>query len=644
MTAIATPPRQSAAQNASHIKYRPDIDGLRAIAVLSVVIFHLGLGFFPGGFVGVDVFFVISGYLISKIIYQETSAGSFALSKFYVRRARRILPGLLSVLLASSVCGWYLLYPSELVEYARSVISTALFSANVYFYATLNYFSPAANEIPLLHLWSLGVEEQFYILFPLLAIIMAKSPQRNLRTVIYLLLIASLASSAWLLSTNPSAAFYLLPFRAFELLIGSALALPSYRLSPSTRSATAACALGLACIFIAVFGFDKATMFPGAAALIPCIGTALVIYAGKQRNLLSGRLIGHEFLAGIGKISYSLYLVHWPVIVFGNRAFPHADRYTFAALAFALSILLAYLNYKYVEQPFRKSKAAHTPNKVLGVALASLACIILISGLTIQKEGFVESADIRIQKTLSFLKYDTKDLYRLGTCFQTANQDPTQIDISSCLPSDERKKIILWGDSHAAQYIPGLTKTLGQQGYSVGFLTAQSCPPILGITVLSNPRCGAFNETAFPLILKQKPDMIIMAANWVANDVTMDLLELTIRRLADSGIKLVILGEAPLYKLNVPAIIADRIKAGRDDFLASEELEHAFLDNSNNVMRPRFGNREDVKFVSVMDIMCPGYVCPLTTPDGTPAAFDIAHLTAEGSDMFAEKLTPAILD
>jgi peptidoglycan/LPS O-acetylase OafA/YrhL len=643
MTSIASSKLSSLKQTPHHLKYRSDIDGLRAIAVLSVVIFHLGLGLFPGGFVGVDVFFVISGFLISKIIYTETFAGSFSITNFYVRRARRILPGLLSVLVACSICAGYLLYPSELVSYAKSVISTALFSANIYFYATLNYFGPSATEIPLLHLWSLGVEEQFYILFPLLAIAMAAS-SRNLRVVIFSLLLASMASSAWLLTTDPSAAFYLLPFRAFEMLIGSALALPGRRSTPSKTISVLACAFGLICICVAVFGYDKATLFPGLAALLPCIGAALIIYAGEQKNTLSQRVLGNEVLASIGRISYSLYLVHWPVIVFGKRAFPYADQYTFAASAFAVSVLLAYLNFRYIERPFRGRSSIQRPKKVLGVSFVALASVVFISGLTVYKGGFAGGADHRVKKALSYLNYNTKILYKSGTCFQTADQAPGIVDISSCLPSGNTKKVMLWGDSHAAQYISGLSKTLKQQGYSLGFLTAQSCPPIMGVTVLSNPRCGAFNEMALPVILKEKPEIIIMAANWVANDVTMDLLELTIRRLSDTGIKLVILGEAPLYKLNVPAMVAERIKAGREDFLSSEELEHAFLDNSNNVMRPRFSNRQDVKFISVMDIMCPGYKCPLTTPDGTPAAFDIAHLTEEGSAMFAEKLTPAILN
>ncbi|MHC8326144.1 acyltransferase family protein [Pseudomonas sp. LB1P83] len=644
MSSVASPQLSSRKQTPHHLKYRSDIDGLRAIAVLSVVIFHLGLGLFPGGFVGVDVFFVISGFLISKIIYTETASGSFSIANFYVRRARRILPGLLSVLVVCSICAGYLLYPSELVSYAKSVISTALFSANIYFYATLNYFGPSAGEIPLLHLWSLGVEEQFYILFPILAIVMAASPTRNLRIVIFSLLAASVASSVWLLSRDPSAAFYLLPFRAFEMLIGSALALPGRGVSLSKSSSALVCAAGLTCICVAVFGYDKATLFPGLAALLPCIGAVLIIYAGEQKNALSQRVLGNEFLASIGKISYSLYLVHWPVIVFGKRAFPYADQYTFAASAFAVSLLLAYLNFRYIEQPFRGRSSIQRPAKVLGVSFAALASVMFISGLTVYKGGFVGGIDHRVQKVLSYLSYDASGPYKTGTCFQTSEQDPQEVDISSCLPKESSKKIMLWGDSHAAQYIPGLTRTLESRGYSLGFLTAQSCPPIMGVTVLSNPRCGAFNEMALPVILNEKPEIIIMSANWVTNQVTMNLLEKTIKQLSDTGIKLVLLGESPLYKQNVPAIIAEKIKSGNTDFTAPELLVHLFLDHSQRVMSRRFANRTDVKYIYVMNILCPDNKCPLTTPNGTPTAFDIAHLTKEGSEVFAEKLTPLILD
>ena len=235
------------------MKYRSDIDGLRAIAVLSVVIFHLNVGLLPGGFVGVDIFFVISGYLISKIIYTETGSDSFSIANFYVRRARRILPAFLSVIVATSVAAYCLQYPSELANYAKSVIASALFSANIYFYATLNYFSPSADEIPLLHLWSLGIEEQFYIFFPLIILGFSKFSKRLIPAAIVIMLAASLFFSQQLLSTSPTESFYLLPFRAFELLIGSLIALPALHIKKPPIISLCMFALGMAGLAYPIF-------------------------------------------------------------------------------------------------------------------------------------------------------------------------------------------------------------------------------------------------------------------------------------------------------------------------------------------------------------------------------------------------------
>lgn len=624
------------------ITYRPDIDGLRAIAVLSVVLFHLGFTFIPGGFVGVDIFFVISGYLISKIIYTETENKTFSIANFYVRRARRILPAHASVFAISSVFAVCLLYPSELVSYAKSALASALFSANIYFFEAIDYFSPSANETPLLHLWSLGVEEQFYIIFPLIAILFAG--RRILHKVIVSLLIISLISSIWMLTKDPSAAFYLLPFRAFELLIGCFLALP--RKGPTKKSIHSfAFIVGILFILGAILLFKENMGFPGAAALLPCFGATLVIFGGQRENKLSNILLGNKLFVFIGKISFSLYLIHWPVIVFGRRIFPLADFYTFAFSALVISFILSYLNYRFVEQYFRHARSNVRPIKVFGVALSVICIMALSSGFAIYKSGFQSNLDARTEKALSYLQYDPKPAYLSGTCFLNPEQDPEEVDLSKCLPNGNDKKVIIWGDSHAIQFYPGFKETFGARGYNIGALTASACPPIIGIDVPSRPMCKKFNEKAFPLIVKEKPDILIMSASWNVEEANMDQLENTIKEVNKLGIeKVVLLGESPLYKQSVPILVADKLKAGIPDMTASEELEKGFIDNSENVMSKRFANRNDIEYIPVTKVVCQDYKCPLTAPDEAPVHFDIAHLTVSGSRLFAKELTPLILD
>lgn len=625
------------------MKYRSDIDGLRAVAVLSIVIFHLDIGFLPGGYLGVDIFFVISGYLISKIIYSEMDKGVFSIANFYVRRIRRILPALFLVIIVSSAFAYARLYPIELVEYARSVVASIFFSANIYFNWKLSYFSPTADETPLLHLWSLGVEEQFYIIFPFVVSIIYKSKSKVLDISVIAMLLCSYIGSVWMRNSDPSAAFYLLPFRAYELLIGCVLSLQSVR--PPTRKLFSAIALtvGLSFIGCAVFFFAPDTMFAGSASLLACLGAALVIYAGMSPYDISSRFLGNNLFATIGKISYSLYLFHWPVFVFGKQIFPHADRYIFALSAFCVSISLAYVNYKLIEQFFRHFKMEISPGKIFATTFAIAGTLFLTSCMTILKSGFPDVIDARITKVMTYLQYDPKPSYLARTCFLEPDQDSSTIDFSPCLPVGNGNTAILWGDSHAIQFFPGLKETMKAHGYELGVLTASACPPIIGIEVLARPKCREFTELSAEIILKIKPKILIMSASWVTNDSIMDDLEKTIKQLRGNGIKLVILGETPLYKQSVPKIIADRFKAGNFDMFSTNELEIEYLQNSENIMSKRFSNRDDVQYISVTKAVCPANRCPLITKDGVPVHFDIAHLTVSGSKLFSKELTPLIL-
>lgn len=622
------------------VKYRSDIDGLRALAVMSVIFFHLGFDTISGGFIGVDIFFVISGYLISTIIFKEIAQNSFSIAAFYVRRARRILPALFAVVLVSAALSVKYLYPSELVAFGNSAAAAALFFANIHFYSTLNYFSPNADEIPLLHLWSLGVEEQFYFVFPLAALAVARWKPRLMPALIGSALVVSLLLSVVALKVDPSAAFYLLPFRAFELLLGSVVALPRLPAIRSQAVANGLALLGLAGIACALFLYTGSTPVPGVAALLPCIGAALLIHAGVSATTLVGRVLGSVPLRSIGKISYSLYLIHWPVIVFGKRLFPGSERAQFALGVLALTFILAALNYRFVEQFFRRPRIWVTTAHVFGVTGLAIATVVVTAGFTATHGGFPASMSTQAAHVLAYLQYDPKPAFRSHTCFLDPDQDPAKMDLSACMPQGAGRKVMLWGDSHAAHFYVGFEATLRARGYSLGAISASACAPILDYDVAARPFCRAFNDIAFPMIVRERPEFVILSANWPQDKTSQDSLERTVNKLLAENIRVVILGETPLYKHAVPKLIADRMIAGERDMHASAELESGFLNVADQLLSQRFDHRAGVTYVPVFRLLCPKDRCPLIAPDDAPVQFDTAHLTTSGAHMFAKTLTP----
>jgi peptidoglycan/LPS O-acetylase OafA/YrhL len=618
--------------------YRPDIDGLRAVAVLSVLAYHLGVVGFPGGFVGVDVFFVISGYLIASQIYSETTEGTFSILQFYERRARRILPALFATIIASATAAVSILYPSELVEFARSGIASSLFAANIYFYLVSDYFGPAASTVPLLHLWSLGIEEQFYILFPLLVWAGAKSVRRRQAFVLTILCVASLGFSQFLAMTHPVAAFYL-PFgRAFELLIGCLLAFSTVPKPRSTAMATGVWLVGASAVVVAIASFDVGTRFPGIAALLPCLGAAAMIWAGPAAAV--SQLLELRPVVYVGKISYSLYLVHWPILVFGKRLFPYYfDTWSFTIAATLLTVLLAAISYEWVEQPFRRrSWGKNRTAKVLGVSATSIFAIVILGAWTVHESGFQANTDQRIKRALAFLQFDLKPMFRSGVCFLDPDQQMRDLDLTQCLP--EKTKAVLWGDSYAAALYLGIRDALAPRGISLGQLTASACAPIVGREAPLRPHCKSFNDDALPLLVTRKPGLVILAASWPTDRSAMEYLDQTTAALVSAGIKVVVLGSLPIYKMSVPTLLARRIHDNTADRMSADDIEINYMHASDAALSERRNN--EVRFISIFATICPGERCPLEASEDTPMQFDIAHLTDVGSHYFAKRLMPLI--
>ena len=337
------------------MKYRQEIDGLRAIAIIPVILFHAGFEFFSGGFVGVDIFFVISGYLITTILISDIEKDKFSLITFYERRARRILPALFVVMLFSLIAAWLLFLPSDMKDFFQSLVAVSAFSSNILFWTESGYFDTATELKPLLHTWSLAVEEQFYLFFPLFLIFTWKFGKKNVVIILTFIAIVSLFLAEWGSQNKPSATFYLLPTRCWELLIGSLAAFylssfNSYNFNNSVREIGGFFGLGL--ITYSILVFDKNTPFPSIYALLPTIGTLLIILFATQKTLI-GALIGNKFFVSIGLISYSAYLWHQPIFAFARyNSVDKLGAYTFFFLIF-ITFILAYLSWKFIESPFR---------------------------------------------------------------------------------------------------------------------------------------------------------------------------------------------------------------------------------------------------------------------------------------------------
>lgn len=357
--------------------YRQEIDGLRALAVIPVILYHAGLDVFSGGFVGVDIFFVISGYLITSIILAEMESGVFTLSGFYERRMRRILPALFFVLLVSLPFAWFWLLPHEIKDFGRSIMAVALFSSNILFWKESGYFATDAEFIPLLHTWSLGVEEQFYVIFPLLIMLFWFAGKRNLVILFALVALSGLALAEWGWRHFPEANFYLIPSRAWELMLGALTAFYLlYKPVPTGRVNQWASLLGMLLILGAIFGLDKTLPFPGLYALLPTLGSVLIILFAHSGTVVH-RLLSFPLWVGIGLISYSAYLWHFPVFVFTRIRFTEEPGYWLIAGLLALIFGLAYMSWRFIEAPLRDKRRFTRKQVLTGGVMASLAWVLL---------------------------------------------------------------------------------------------------------------------------------------------------------------------------------------------------------------------------------------------------------------------------
>jgi len=416
--------------------YRPDIDGLRAIAVLAVLLFHSGFDVVSGGYVGVDVFFVISGFLITTIIVRELAEGSFSIVGFYERRMRRILPASIVTVAVCLIVGFLVFETEDLGRLARSAIANSFFLSNIYFYLQTGYFDAAAELKPLLHTWSLSLEEQYYVVTPLLLMLIARFFSQRHMVFIAPIAIASFAACVYGTTVNPSGTFYMLWTRAWELLIGSILAIAAAtnvtRIS-NARVLQGLAILGLGMILFSIFAFDNQTAFPGAYAAIPTVGTAMLIYTGQSGMTPINRLLAVRPMVFVGLISYSLYLWHWPIIVFTRYLkgveLTHLEISIMLLATFAISIL----SWRFVETPFRRKRLLPTRKGIFIGSIGSTLALVVVSLFGV---GGVVDMEWR----------------RWRACENVIER--LEDDTGLCVVGDgvDAPSFILWGDSHARAF------------------------------------------------------------------------------------------------------------------------------------------------------------------------------------------------
>ena len=616
------------------MKYRADIDGLRAIAVLPVVLYHAGVPGFPGGFVGVDVFFVISGYLICGMIDGDLRAGSFSLGDFYKRRILRILPALFVMFLVTSVLAYLYCLPVELEDYARSLASAIGSVSNLYFAGTAGYFDAPAEAKPLLHTWSLGVEEQFYLIAPLLMWLLVRFVPNRAKAVLAACAILSFAAAIAMSFRNATFLFYWTPFRAWELALGGLL---SIGLFPQPRSALRRDLLGwigVALIAaVVLFGAPSAPLL--LMTSLAAVGAALVIASSQTEPSIVGWLLSRPPLVFIGLISYSLYLWHWPVIVFQRTdgvLFADPSGMAGKAALIAASLVLATLSWRFIELPFRASAKTTSRPLAFGTASFAMASGLALCALVLLAGGAPFRFPQRVVKVASYLGYDPSQAFRAGQCYLATNRQ--QLDVADCMTMDTRRpNYLLVGDSHAAHLWLGLSVAMPEVHLMQA--SASACRPALQPEGVVDARaCPRLMHFVFDDFLKaHHVDRVLLAASW--KDEDLPALAGTIDSLERRGLQVTVLGPIVEYDAALPRLLADQILHRNPDAAQAKRTDG--IRERDQAMR-RMVTARGATYLSVYDAVCRDGRCQEFATSDVPMQFDAGHLTAEGSLEVARRL------
>ena len=637
------------------MQYRSEIDGIRAIAVLAVIFFHAGFSAFGGGFVGVDIFIVISGYLITTIIHSELKSQTFSFVKFYARRVGRIIPPLFLVMFVSIPFAYFYFLPIHLKEFARSLIYIPLFVSNIFFMKQSGYFDSDVEIKPMIHTWSLAIEEQYYLLFPALLFLIYKL---NKKLTFPILILSALASFLiiFLPYFDLSASYYLLPTRAWELLIGASLAIYvlEFKVHENNKIELYLSFTGIVLIAYSIFFIDRDQQFPGLIALVPTIGTALILYSSAESNFVN-RLLSSKLLVGIGLISYSFYLWHQPLFAFSRYVNLSEPSKLYMCFLIGVSLALSYLSWRFVEAPFRKF--ALTSRHSIFVFYLLAGFIFIAFGLWVQKEkGFLD----RFQ--------DLKDL-------RVAEVHCTEMENDVCIFYNEKSSdptVAVFGDSHAIALMPMLEKALGSANRSYVFSARHACPPLLGVHNLkesrTNDQCYIDNENRIDYI-KSHPSIkkVFLVSRWstytdgnydgnntqflgenknsehnkqVSRKAFVDAFGRTIDAYNKLGIQVYVVHQVPVQLVNTGQyyyFAKRRVSSSEDAAIAiynkSVPLSlHNKLQKFSREVIENFESRQLLKVIKLDSLFCDNYVCRMAGKDGA-YYYDKDHLSPLGAEL-----------
>lgn len=635
------------------MKYRNEIDGLRAIAVLPVMFFHAGSSWFSGGFVGVDVFFVISGYLITSILFSEKAAGKFSLTRFYERRARRILPAMFVVILFCLPFAWLWMLPHQLKEFSQSLVGVSVFSSNILFWKQSGYFDASAELKPLLHTWSLAVEEQYYLLFPIILIALWRFNKRWLNLLVFVGGILSLGWATWLVQKDASGAFYLLPTRAWELLIGAAIAM--YVRSDGNKEVSytlrqVASVVGLAMIVFSIFFYDRQTPFPSLYALVPTLGAAMIIKFADDKTSV-GRLLAFRGLTAVGLVSYSLYLWHQPILAFFKIKTGLMELSGWMVFLYVLlTFSMAYLSYLVVEKPFR-SKEFISRQGVFSLAIVGLTFFSALGYAGHSTQGFYEAKINSIPQDKRALLVSVEREVKLRTAVADAQHD--YLSNPKFDQSRNSRRIVIVGDSLAADFAIALAANRNYfQHFDIRLLDMRTeCIDslMLGSHLSITASDGSDAQTDCKFVLQKilssdllsKSDLIVVSALWKA-DTDFDAVERLLVKLKEQNSNMLALGSSAF--LDIPSlafkIATDSKHYSQDeiDELIAKSRRDKFENGNRKVaaLMERLG----IYFFDRNELYCnnTNSRCRILMVGGDSLIWDNAHLSVLGMRTTAERV------
>lgn len=682
------------------MNYRKEIDGLRALAVLPVLLFHAGFQSFSGGYIGVDIFFVISGYLITSIIISDLHAGTFSILKFYERRARRILPALFLVMLASLPFAWWWMSPTGLYDFSKSVVAVSLFLSNILFWKEAGYFATANELKPLLHTWSLAVEEQYYVLFPVFLMLAWRFVgKRWIISIFFVAALTSLAVSEWALTRFSSASFYLLPTRGWELLIGALAAFYLFSEASGVNvdekplhlrlaAYQAASLLGLMLITYAIFVYDKSTHFPGVNALVPTIGTVLIVLFAKPMTLV-GKMLGNKLLVGIGLISYSTYLWHQPLFSFTRYGSIEEPSKMVYLLLIVTSLLLAFLTWKFVETPFRNKNIVKR-KQIFWVGMIGSLFFVTIGLIGVANEGFEKRFNMPTSLSSSFGLtqranecFDKPNAYKNDDWLCALGKTNGVTSANTDSKVEAKPAFVVFGDSHSKSLFDAFNHAASQINVHAVYSGISYCVPFLGVYILRSDQtqvaCHLVNQRVFDYVKANQVKKIFLVGRWsVYTDGGYDGTEATwigithgskknkalARKAFESGLKQTVAAYASIgTKVYIVEQVPQQTHGVKDLYykiynnrtdandvhkvsksireLSVTKHQHLQLQSFVSQLFKQYAQTGQLNLINFDEIFCDSEKCLIGT-DKYSYYFDNNHLTTVGGRMVVDELVKYI--